>query len=130
MIATGICLLVGSQLRAHLPADDFSLAWQHSVARTRWEEHYQLDHGKLVLVEASVAGTGAGMEPAPEATYAAGRWRWRPATAPLSELRLTYSRFTQDYELCWARRCSKLGALIHPRSKTEVVSVQACEPKQ
>jgi len=130
MSALGICLLVGTQLRARLPGDEFSLAWQHSVARTRWEERYEVRHGELALVEATVAGTGAGMEPPPEAIYAGGRWRWRPATPPLAELRLTHSRFTQDYELCWAGRCSKLGALIHARSRTEVVSVKACMPEQ
>jgi hypothetical protein len=124
---TAICLLVGGMLRASLPVDAFSLHWRHSVAKTMWEEQYRVVQGQLVLTGASVAGTGAGMEPPPDAVLADGRWKWLPALPPLADLRITYSRFTRDYDVCWKSRCRSLGRLINPQAPTEVVSIQACE---
>ncbi len=70
---SAFCLLVAGVVRATLPGPEFTLAWQHSVAKTRWEERYRVEGDRLLLAEACVEGTGAGMEPPPEAVRRGGR---------------------------------------------------------
>jgi hypothetical protein len=124
-----VCLLVAGVIRATLPAEEFTLAWQHSVEKTSWEELYRIDGDHLTLAEARVQGLGAGMEPPPGAVLQAGWWRWQPKREPLAELRLTFSRFTPDYRLCWNRRCEELASVLDARpGDGEVVNVRACTP--
>ena len=113
-------------VRATLPGPEFTLAWSHSVEKTRWEETYRIDGDRLVLTEARVEGNGAGMEPPPGARLRDGRWTWQPLSAH-SELRLTESTFTRDYTLCANGRCTDLGERIGATAEGEVVSVRACE---
>jgi hypothetical protein len=123
----GVCLLVAGSLAAFLPATEFTLAWRHSVEKTLWRERYHVEGARLALVEASVEGNGAGMEPGPGARVAQGRWTWQPAMPPLPELRLTVSDFTADYDVCWNGRCERLAALARATGDAVVV-VQACDP--
>ena len=59
-----ICLIAGSKI-APLLAGALTLAWTHSVEKTRWEEDWREVAAGLELVEARVQGSGAGMEPPP-----------------------------------------------------------------
>jgi hypothetical protein len=122
----GICLLVAGALRATLPGNEFTLAWEHSVEKVEWRERYVVASGQLRLVEARVAGSGAGMEPPPGATLSDGAWAWTPSGPPLPELRLTFSDYTRDYRLCSAIRCATLGELAAPLADGDVVTVRAC----
>ena len=120
-----ICLLVAGALRATLPETEFTLAWDHSVQRTQWVERYRITGEGLLLVEAGVEGSGAGMEPPPSATLRDGRWTWHPGTS-IEELRLTHSNFARDYVLCWRDRCVELGALVGDTAEGAVVVVRPC----
>jgi hypothetical protein len=130
-----VCLLVAGTLRATLPTDVFTVAWDHSVEKTRWEEDYRveaahtdaarIDALRLVAVESRVEGFGAGMEPAPGASLRQGVWRWRPALPPLPELRLTVSPYTADYRICWNGGCQPLHTLAGGDA-IEVVTVAPC----
>ena len=122
---SAVCLLVAGVVRATLPADAFTVAWQHSVEKTRWEEDYRVVGDRLVLTESRVEGSGAGMEPAPGARLADGAWHWRPAVPPLPELRLTASPYTADYAICWAGRCRPLRELARSQG-VEVVTLAPC----
>ena len=126
MAANAICLIVAGVIRATVPSPEFTLAWEHSVEKTRWEERYRIEGDRLALVEASVAGSGAGMEPAPGARFADGRWSWRPALSPLPVLRLAASHYARDYELCWDGRCSRLDTLLGSASGNAHVELKAC----
>jgi len=125
-----ICLVIAGVVRATLPGPDFTLAWDHSVAKTRWEERYRLDGDSLTLVEARVEGSGAGMESPPDARLRDGRWVWQPRSTH-AELRLTRSTFTRDYTLCVDGRCANLGTWVGTTPEAEVddevVSVRACD---
>ena len=97
------------------------------MEKTRWEERYVISGSLLTLVEARVQAVGAGMEPAADAVLRDGWWRWTPREQPLSQLRLTYSTFTQDYTICAAERCSPLRDLAGPSlDEGEVVSLRPC----
>ena len=123
----GVCLLVAGAVQASLPADTFTLAWRHSVTKTRWEEDWRVEGNRLAAVESRVEGSGAGMDPPPGARLADGMWHWRPALAPLPELRLTLSPYTADYRLCTRAGCAPLHALVHaPADRIEVVTVRPC----
>ncbi|GMV47808.1 MAG: hypothetical protein AMXMBFR66_32060 [Pseudomonadota bacterium] len=123
----GLCLFAAGRLLAALPVAAFTLAWTHSVEKTRWLEQYRIEGARLVLEGAQVQGSGAGMEPAPGAQWRDGAWRWKPTLAPLAELRLAASSYTADYELCSARGCSALRALTGALAPGTPVSVAACE---
>jgi len=125
-MTTGLCLWAAGRLLATLPVAAFTLAWTHSVEKTRWEEHYRIDGERLVLDEARVQGSGAGMEPAAGAAWRDGAWRWTPALAPLAVLRLTASSYSADYELCSERGCSSLQSLSGPLADGTVVCAAAC----
>jgi hypothetical protein len=122
---SAVCLLVAGMLRATLPTDAFTLQWRHSVEKTLWEEDYRVEAGRLVLVQSRIAGSGAGMEPPPDATLVDGTWRWRPALPPLPHIRITSSPFTADYRVCWRGDCHPLRELAHSQA-IEVVTVEPC----
>lgn len=123
---SAVCFLVAGALRATLAGDAFTLAWQHSVAKTRWEEDYRVEAGKLVPTQSRISGFGAGMEPPADAQLVGGMWRWRPQLPPLPEIRLASSPFTSDYRVCGNGWCRPLRELAHSGG-VEVVTVTPCD---
>ncbi len=127
------CLLIAGALRAIVPAQEFTVAWTHSVQKTRWEERYRVDGDALRLTEARIQSSGAGMDPPPDATFREGWWTWHPPLPPLPELRLTLSSYARGYDLCWGGRCHTLRRLVSSgRSDADgaVVAIHACrEPR-
>jgi len=122
-VLDAICLFVAGALRATLPATEFTVGWNHSVEKTRWEERYRIEGTALRLVEARIRGSGAGMEPAPDATLMHGWWTWRPRDTTLATLRLTLSPYTRDYDICWHARCESLQRIVNA---SDVVDLRAC----
>ncbi len=120
-----LCLAAGA-LVTMLATNSFTLAWTHSIEKIRWEEDWRIAGGRLVLDEARIRGSGAGMEPPAGAVLENGVWRYCPATAPLARLRLANSAFTADYELCFDDRCRPLAALAHGAENVPL-ELFACE---
>jgi hypothetical protein len=118
--------LAAAGLVAALPLQAFTLAWTHSIEKVRWEEDYRIVGDRLLLTEARIRGTGAGMEPPPDAVLKGGVWHYRPALAPLQTVRLTRSPYVADYQLCAAGRCQTLGDIVG--DKAELVDMSACDP--
>jgi hypothetical protein len=108
---SGLCVAVAAGLALLAPGDAFRLAWTHSVEKVEWREEWRVAAGRLELVEASVAGSAAGMEPPPEAVFAAGRWVWHPRVVR-RELVLARSGFTADWRLCIDGTCRPLETLL------------------
>ncbi|RAI02602.1 DUF1850 domain-containing protein [Acuticoccus sediminis] len=106
-----LCLLAGA-LAVPLMADTVTLAWSHSVEHVRWEETWQDAPDGLHLVEARVKGSGAGMDPPPEATFKDGFWRWTPHLGPLGEVILRRSGATDDWRVCRDGECVPVGTLV------------------
>lgn len=122
-----VCILLAGSLRATLPAQEFTVAWMHSVEKTRWEERYRVAGRSLVLDRARVEGSGAGMDPGRGAKLDGGWWTWHPHAAPLSELRLTISPYTSDYDICFARRCTPLHVLAKTGLEPAVAVIRPCD---
>ena len=122
-----VCFAAGA-LAAMLPLSHFTLAWNHSIEKVRWEEDWRVVAGKLVIDEARIVGTGAGMEPPADAKLVNGVWHYKPNVAPLSHVNLAHSPFTAGYEVCAAERCTPLAQLLPKLPAIGVVEMRACEP--
>lgn len=115
-----LCLSAGAVLLS-LPASAFVLSWTHSVERTVWREDWRIAGETLVLDEARVEGSGAGMEPTAGARLEGGTWIYPPRLRPLQRLRLAHSEFASDYSLCWSDKCELLATLVdHEQGAVEL----------
>ena len=56
----------------------FTLVWTHSIEKIDWQEDWRVTPQGLELVQARVKGSGAGMEPPPEARLVDGWFQWQP----------------------------------------------------
>jgi len=121
---TLLCLAAGATVVA-LQAPAFTLAWTHSIEHLRWEEDYRLSGHRIELTEARIQGSGAGMEPPPDAKLVEGWWHYAPKARWHDELRLTRSPYTADYELCVAGRCRPLSEILPQRDG--ITRAYACE---
>jgi len=122
---SGLCLAAGL-ITATLPLSAFTLAWTHSIEKIRWEEDYRIVDSRLVLEEARIRGSGAGMEPPADAQIRNGVWHYRPNLPPLEQLRLTHSPYTAGYEICSAGGCKPLTAILTGLPEFALVEVSAC----
>lgn len=120
-----LCLAAGA-VAAAIAADAFTLAWTHSIEKIRWEEDWRTEGTSLVVTEARIRGTGAGMEAPPGAALENGVWRYRPSLPPQSSLRLTHSPHAAGYELCIEDRCSPLAARLPGIGADAVVELRVC----
>jgi hypothetical protein len=117
MIASALCIVVGTAL-VSIPAQRFTLRWQHTVEKVAWEEDYVVAGEWLYLSGARVQGSGAGMEPPPDAVRVGTAWHYRPAQRWHRDLDLARSEFGRDYEICLDGRCRDLGAIAPPGPTT------------
>lgn len=123
-----LCLAASGILGATVGAEDFTLAWIHSIEKIRWEEDYRLTPAGFELVAARIRGAGAGMEPPAGARLRDGVWHYRPQLARLARLSLARSPAVADYELCLAGRCRPLGDYLDARSRAQTyVELYPCE---
>jgi len=121
---TGLCVLtMAGALVSALAGDSFTLAWSHSVEKIRWEEDYRIAGSRFVLTAARVSGSGAGMEPPPDAILKDGQWHYVPVIDPLSQLRLARAGVTADYQICQNGACQELGQLIPDPNSTQVTLI-------
>lgn len=88
----------------------FTLGWTHSVEKTRWEEVWAVTPAGLVMREVRIKGTGAGMEPPPEARFDGTWYRWKPSPAPHQSVVLARSDAAGDWEICFGRMGCSLMA--------------------
>jgi hypothetical protein len=109
VIAAALCIVVGTALYT-VPAERFTLRWQHTVEKVAWEEDYVVAAHWLYATAARVRGSGAGMEPPPGAARVGDAWHYRPATRWHASLSLARSEFGRDYKLCVDGRCAPLGS--------------------
>ena len=124
---SGICF-AAAMLAAVLPAQEFTLAWTHSIEKVRWEEDWRSEAGTLVLVEARIRGSGAGMEPPAGAVLKDGAWHYRPAVPPLDRLLLSHSPYAAGYQLCLTDACRPLADMLPGLADIAVIEITPCQP--
>ncbi|WP_332688855.1 DUF1850 domain-containing protein [Bosea sp. (in: a-proteobacteria)] len=106
-----LCLAAGALL-VPLGASEITLGWRHSVEKTLWEEVWRESPDGLVLAEARVQGSGAGMDPPEGAKLVDGFWRWRPQLPALREVVMRRSGATADWRVCVESSCRSMGELV------------------
>jgi len=120
-----LCLAAGA-VTAALAVESFTLAWTHSIEKIRWEEDWRIEKRMLVIDEARIRGTGAGMEPPPDAVLRNGAWHYRPRLAPQTQLRLAHSPYTAGYELCLGSGCRPLAGYLPGAENPSTIVLEAC----
>jgi hypothetical protein len=104
----------------------FTLAWTHSVEKTEWQEDWRITANALVLVQARVKGSGAGMEPPPDARLIDGWFRWSPKRPPLQEVTLGNSGAAGEWRLCSNGTCQSLSEIFGRPVGANVTTMRAC----
>lgn len=122
-----LCLGMAGSVWATLPLQSFTLAWQHTVEKVLWEEDYRLSERGLLLEEARVRGSGAGMEIPEGAVLRDGAWHYHRGVPPLQPLRLGRTPEAGDYRICRQGRCDALARWIGPPDpERPAVELWAC----
>ena len=122
-----LCLAAGA-LSAVLAVNAFTLSWIHSIEKIRWEEDWHIEAGALVLTEARIRGTGAGMEPPVGALLKNGVWHYRPNLPPQAVLRLAHSPHAGGYTLCTATLCAPLADRLPGIDNSAEIELRGCPP--
>mgnify|MGYP001162002445 FL=1 len=126
---TALCMGLAGAVWTMLPLSQFTLAWDHTIEKIRWEEDYRITASGLVLGEARVKGSGAGMEIPDDAVWHKGVWSYRRAVPPLHLLRLARTPEAGDYQLCFERACRPLSVWLGPpRADSSLLELWACTP--
>ncbi|QXC48001.1 DUF1850 domain-containing protein [Agrobacterium salinitolerans] len=121
-MSTLVCIIAGGKAVA-LAASVFTLGWTHSVEKTQWQERWAATSQGLLLEEARVQGSGAGMEPGENAHREGGWSIWTPDLPPIPELVLAASGTTiSGWTLCDVGGCREFG-----REKQEPIVLRPCD---
>lgn len=120
-----LCLASAGAVKA-LAVTAFTLAWTHSAEKIEWQEDWRLTATGLVLVEARVKGSGAGMEPPPEARLTAGWFRWQPAAPAMPEVTLGNSGAAGEWRLCANGKCRTLSEIWGHPVGVNATTMRAC----
>ena len=106
----------------------FTLAWTHSVEKTEWQEDWRVSRKGLELAQARVRGSGAGMEPPPEARLVDGWFQWQPDRPPLPEVVLGNSGVVGEWRICGDGRCRTLSEIFGHPIGADVTTMSVCQP--
>lgn len=107
-----------------IAAAGFILSWTHSVEKIPWQEHWSVTAQGLVLTEARIKGSGAGMETPDDAVLKDGWYSYRPDIPPRKEIVLAASGKTgEGWTLCAAAQCIELGR----KAEAEPIRIAPCD---
>ena len=122
-----LCLLSAGVAKT-LTLAAFTLAWTHSVEKTDWQEDWRITARGLELVQARVKGSGAGMEPPPEARLVDGWFQWQPKRAAVPQLVLGNSGAAGEWRICADGHCRTLSEIFERSIGANVTIMSACNP--
>lgn len=119
--------LISAGVTKTLVVAAFTLVWTHSIEKIDWRETWRVTPQGLELVEARVKGSGAGMEPSPEARLMDGWFVWQPHRAPMPEVVLGNSGMAGEWWLCANGTCRTLSAILGHDVGVHTTTMRACE---
>ena len=105
----------------------FTLAWTHSIEKVEWQEDWRVTPNGLELAQARVKGSGAGMEPPPDARLVNGWFQWQPTRAPMPEVALGKSGAAGEWRLCRGPNCRTLSEIFGHPIGANVTTMSACD---
>jgi hypothetical protein len=119
--------LISAGVTKTLAVAAFTLVWTHSIEKIDWRENWRVTAQGLELVEARVKGSGAGMEPPPEARLVDDWFVWQPHRAPMPEVVLGNSGTAGEWRLCTNGRCSTLSQILGHDVGPHPTTMRACD---
>ena len=122
-----LCLASAGIVKA-LSVASFTLVWTHSIEKVDWQEDWRVTPQGLVLTQARVKGSGAGMEPPAEARLVDGWFQWRPARAPMPQVVLGNSGAAGEWRLCSEGQCKTLSEILGHPVGVNTTTMSACSP--
>jgi hypothetical protein len=120
-----LCLASAGLVKA-LSVATFTLVWTHSIEKTDWQEDWRVTPQGLELVQARVKGSGAGMEPPPEARLVDGWFQWQPARPAMPQVVLGNSGAAGEWRLCASGDCRTLSDIFGHPIGANVTAMSAC----
>ena len=117
--------LAAAGVAVNIVATTFTLSWTHTIEKTAWQEDWRVAGDRLVILEARIQGSGAGMDPPPEARLKDGFYAWAPQPAERARVVLRRAPEAGDWTLCAAGRCDTLAAWLG-RKDADPVTLTAC----
>ncbi|MBV2143572.1 DUF1850 domain-containing protein [Falsochrobactrum sp. TDYN1] len=107
-----LCILLAGKMTV-IAASVFSLSWTHSVQKTEWREEWQVTPDGLLLTEARVKGSGAGMEPPEGSRLIDNWWVYTPKLPAQKSVMLASSGQTGGgWRLCTSGQCIDFGKTV------------------
>ena len=122
-----LCLASAGAVKT-LSVAAFTLVWTHSIEKVDWQEDWRIARGGLELVQARIKGSGAGMEPPPEARLVDGWFQWRSARPPMPQLVLGNSGVAGEWRLCSDGHCRTLSEIFGRPIGVNVTTMSVCDP--
>jgi hypothetical protein len=121
-----LCLAGGGAV-TKLTAAAFTLTWMHTIEKIPWQEDWHIAGHQLVMDEVRLKGSGAGMDPAPEARLENGFYRWTPAQNTRDRILLRRSDAANigDWNFCTDGQCRKIGEIVP--ATADPVTIYPCD---
>ncbi|WP_031335932.1 DUF1850 domain-containing protein [Rhodopseudomonas sp. B29] len=119
--------LAGAGVTKTLALAAFTLAWTHSIEKVEWQEDWRVTPAGLELITARIKGSGAGMEPAPDARLVDGWYQWHPHQAPLPEVVLGNSGLAGEWRICHDGGCETLSQIMGHKLGAEPTTMRVCD---
>jgi hypothetical protein len=120
-----LCLASAGVVKA-LSVAAFTLVWTHSIEKVEWQEDWRVTANGLELAQARVKGSGAGMEPPPDARLVGGWFQWQPQRAPMPQVVLGNSGAAGEWRLCSGGHCRTLSEILGHPVGANVTIMSAC----
>jgi hypothetical protein len=120
-----LCLASAGLVKA-LSIAAFTLVWTHSIEKIDWQEDWRITPQGLELVQARVKGSGAGMEPPPDARLVDGWFQWQPARPVMPQILLGNSGAAGEWWLCANGDCRTLSDIFGHPIGANVTTMSAC----
>jgi hypothetical protein len=120
-----LCLASAGIVKA-LSIATFTLIWTHSIEKVGWQEDWRVTPTGIELVQARVKGSGAGMEPPPEARLVDGWFQWQPKQPTMSQVVLGNSGAAGEWRLCANGDCRTLSELFGHPIGANVTTMSIC----
>ena len=120
-----LCLASAGIVKA-LSIATFTLVWTHSIEKVDWQEDWRVTPEGLLMTQARVKGSGAGMEPPPGARLINGWYQWRPDRGPMPQVVLGNSGAAGEWRLCHGGNCKTLSDIFGHPIGAHVTTMSAC----
>lgn len=121
-----VCFASAGVVKA-LSVAAFMLSWTHSVEKIEWQEDWVVTPKGLEIIAARVKGSGAGMEPPPEARLVNGWFQWTPKPLFLHEVALGNSGVAGEWRLCTQGSCRTLSDILGHSVGANVTLMSVCD---